>query len=132
VGRQPARPALPDGWRDLWRGRGHGFAALETALYGVARVEIVGALLSALWLRALLSPFTHGCWTAIVCAAIWRRRALGIYGVPATAGAFATAVWLARALELASVGGAMGAGVDRSARRCQRARAARHRPACGP
>jgi RsiW-degrading membrane proteinase PrsW (M82 family) len=56
---------------------GMGFAAIETGMYAFARVETVGALVGVLWFRALLSPFTHGTWTAIVCATIWRERAAG-------------------------------------------------------
>jgi hypothetical protein len=56
---------------------GAGFAALETGLYALARVETVGVVLGVLWFRALLSPFTHGTWTAIGCATIWRERAVG-------------------------------------------------------
>jgi RsiW-degrading membrane proteinase PrsW (M82 family) len=53
---------------------GMGFAAIEIGLYALARVETVGVLLGVLWFRALLSPFTHATWTAIVCATIWRAR----------------------------------------------------------
>jgi RsiW-degrading membrane proteinase PrsW (M82 family) len=56
---------------------GMGFAAIESAMYAFARVETVSALISVLWFRALLSPFTHGTWTAIVCATIWRERYAG-------------------------------------------------------
>jgi RsiW-degrading membrane proteinase PrsW (M82 family) len=56
---------------------GMGFAAIEMALYALARMETVGVLVGVLWLRALLSPFTHGTWTAIVCATIWRERRTG-------------------------------------------------------
>jgi RsiW-degrading membrane proteinase PrsW (M82 family) len=56
---------------------GMGFAAFETALYGLARVDFVPALLGTLWLRALLSPFTHGTWTAILSAIVWRQRSAG-------------------------------------------------------
>jgi CRP-like cAMP-binding protein/RsiW-degrading membrane proteinase PrsW (M82 family) len=57
---------------------GMGFAALETSMYALARVETVGALVGVLWLRALLSPFTHGTWTAIACASLWRKRTVGL------------------------------------------------------
>jgi hypothetical protein len=53
---------------------GMGFAAIEIGLYALARVETVGVPLGMLWFRALLSPFTHGTWTAMVCATIWRER----------------------------------------------------------
>jgi len=56
---------------------GMGFAALETILYALARVETVGVLVGMLWFRALLSPFTHGTWTSIVCATVWRERDAG-------------------------------------------------------
>lgn len=53
---------------------GMGFAALETALYGAARLETAGALVGVLWFRALLAPFSHGTWTALVAATFWRTR----------------------------------------------------------
>jgi len=56
---------------------GVGFAAVETALYSLARINSLGALLGVLWLRTLLSPFSHGTWTAIVCATIWSERLAG-------------------------------------------------------
>ncbi len=56
---------------------GMGFAAIESAMYAFARVETPSALIGVLWVRALLSPFTHGTWTAIVCATIWRERHAG-------------------------------------------------------
>jgi CRP-like cAMP-binding protein/RsiW-degrading membrane proteinase PrsW (M82 family) len=56
---------------------GMGFAALEIAMYAFARVETVAGFLGVLWLRALLSPFTHGTWTAIVCSTIWQQRGAG-------------------------------------------------------
>lgn len=74
---------------------GMGFAAFETVLYGVHRLEAPGALLATLAMRSLLAPFGHGTWTAIVCATIWRnkgRRALRLD--PAVLGAFALAVGL--------------------------------------
>jgi CRP-like cAMP-binding protein len=74
---------------------GMGFAAFETALYGLARVDFVAALLGTLWLRAVLSPFTHGTWTAIVAATVVRQRAAGqAHGVPRVIGAFGCAVVL--------------------------------------
>jgi RsiW-degrading membrane proteinase PrsW (M82 family) len=57
---------------------GMGFAALETGMYALARNETVGALVGILWLRALLSPFTHGTWTAIACATLWREHGAGL------------------------------------------------------
>jgi RsiW-degrading membrane proteinase PrsW (M82 family) len=57
---------------------GMGFAAIETGLYAVARIDTVSGFLGLLWARALLAPFTHGTWTAIVCATLWRARALGL------------------------------------------------------
>ena len=53
---------------------GMGFAAIETLLYALARVETLEPLVGMLWFRALLSPFTHGTWTAIVSATIWHER----------------------------------------------------------
>jgi len=74
---------------------GMGFAALETSLYALARVETVGALVGILWLRALLSPFTHGTWTAIACATLWRERDAGLRsGTPKIAAALGAAILL--------------------------------------
>ena len=74
---------------------GMGFAAFETALYGLARVDFVAALLGTLWLRAVLSPFTHGTWTAIVSATIVRQRAQGqVHGIPRVLAAFGCVVVL--------------------------------------
>lgn len=74
---------------------GMGFAAFETALYGLARVDFVAALLGTLWLRALLSPFTHGTWTAIVAATVVRQHsARQAHGVLRVLGAFGCAVVL--------------------------------------
>jgi CRP-like cAMP-binding protein/RsiW-degrading membrane proteinase PrsW (M82 family) len=56
---------------------GMGFAAFESVLYGAARLDTIGALVATLWLRALLSPFTHGTWTALAGAAILRERSRG-------------------------------------------------------
>jgi len=53
---------------------GMGFAALENALYAVARLTAVDDMLAVLFARSLLSPFGHGAWTALVCAAIWREK----------------------------------------------------------
>ncbi|WP_313893543.1 cyclic nucleotide-binding domain-containing protein [Psychrobacillus sp.] len=52
---------------------GMGFAAVESMIYGwshMGEASSVG-MLSVLWIRALLSPFGHGAWTAIAVAAIW-------------------------------------------------------------
>jgi RsiW-degrading membrane proteinase PrsW (M82 family) len=74
---------------------GMGFAALETSLYALARVETVGALVGMLWLRALLSPFTHGTWTAITCATLWRERDTGLRsGAPKILAALVAAIVL--------------------------------------
>jgi CRP-like cAMP-binding protein/RsiW-degrading membrane proteinase PrsW (M82 family) len=59
---------------------GMGFAAIETGMYALARIDTFGAFVGVLWARALLSPFTHGTWTAIVCATLWRERAAGWRG----------------------------------------------------
>ena len=53
---------------------GMGFAALENALYGLARLHALDDMLAVLFARALLAPFGHGAWTALVCAAIWREK----------------------------------------------------------
>ncbi len=74
---------------------GMGFAALETALYSLARINSVGVVLGVLWLRALLSPFSHGTWTAIVCATIWSERFVGWRrGCPRILAAFGAVVLL--------------------------------------
>ncbi len=58
---------------------GMGFAALETAGYGlVALIDSkgnVGAMEQVLLFRGLISPFGHAAWTGLVCAALWRSRA---------------------------------------------------------
>lgn len=45
---------------------GMGFAAVENMIYGWAFFGTgeTGSMLAVLWLRALLSPFGHGTWTA--------------------------------------------------------------------
>ncbi|HEY3060070.1 MAG TPA: cyclic nucleotide-binding domain-containing protein [Chloroflexota bacterium] len=56
---------------------GMGFAAFETVLFGIGQIDqvrSVGPLLVMLWLRALLAPFGHGTWTAIVGSVLWRKR----------------------------------------------------------
>jgi len=56
---------------------GMGFGAFETILFGIGQVDQVGPvgpLLLMLWLRALLAPFGHGTWTAIVGSVLWRER----------------------------------------------------------
>lgn len=74
---------------------GMGFAAFETALFGVARLGAPDVLLATVWLRSLLAPFGHGTWTAIVCATIWGRKGGGPLRVDgAVVGAFALAVAL--------------------------------------
>jgi len=67
---------------------GMGFAALESLDYAVGRAE-AASLVSTLWVRALLSPFGHGTWTAIVCAALWRAKGSGRPRLdPSVVGAF--------------------------------------------
>jgi RsiW-degrading membrane proteinase PrsW (M82 family) len=74
---------------------GMGFAALETSMYALARLDTVGVLVGILWLRALLSPFTHGTWTAIGCAILWRERSSGLRsGAPKIAAALVAAILL--------------------------------------
>jgi protease PrsW len=77
---------------------GMGFAALETILYAFARVESVGVLIGVLWFRALLSPFTHGTWTSIVCATVWRERDVGFRNGAWRIGAALTAAVLLHGL----------------------------------
>ncbi|MED1952082.1 cyclic nucleotide-binding domain-containing protein [Brevibacillus centrosporus] len=52
---------------------GMGFAAIESMLYGWSHLEQASSpgMLSILWIRALLSPFGHGAWTAIGAAGVW-------------------------------------------------------------
>ncbi|BBI35495.1 cyclic nucleotide-binding domain-containing protein [Cohnella abietis] len=52
---------------------GMGFAAIESVIYGWSHLEGASSvgMFSVLWIRALLSPFGHGTWTAIAAAAIW-------------------------------------------------------------
>ena len=73
---------------------GMGFAAFETVVYGLRSVGVVSALISTLWLRALLAPFAHGTWTALVCAAIWRGQGRSRLLSPRVAGTFAVVVVL--------------------------------------
>lgn len=62
---------------------GMGFAAAESILYGWTYLQQGAAadMLAVLWMRALLSPFGHGTWTAIAAAGLWyglRQRPSGI------------------------------------------------------
>lgn len=52
---------------------GMGFAAAESILYGWTYLQQGAAadMLAVLWVRALLSPFGHGTWTAIAAAGLW-------------------------------------------------------------
>lgn len=52
---------------------GMGFAAIESMIYGWSHLDEASSvgMLSVLWIRALLSPFGHGAWTAIAAAGIW-------------------------------------------------------------
>lgn len=52
---------------------GMGFAAIESVIYGWSHLGEASSMgmLSVLWIRALLSPFGHGTWTAIAAAGIW-------------------------------------------------------------
>lgn len=56
---------------------GMGFAAFENLHLGLSRIEMGGLVLLMLWLRTLMSPFGHGTWTAIACAAVWRVKGAG-------------------------------------------------------
>src|SRR5262249_17991455 len=53
---------------------GMGFAAFETIVYGIRSVDVLPAMISTLSLRALLAPFGHGTWSALVCGALWRGK----------------------------------------------------------
>lgn len=57
---------------------GMGFAAVETVVYGWMQIanESTGSMLAVVWIRALLSPFGHGTWTAIAAGGIW----FGLHG----------------------------------------------------
>lgn len=52
---------------------GMGFAAVESMIYGWSHIDEASSvgMLSVLWIRALLSPFGHGAWTAIAAVGIW-------------------------------------------------------------
>lgn len=52
---------------------GMGFAAVESILYGWTYLQqgTAADMLAVLWVRALLSPFGHGTWTAIAAAGLW-------------------------------------------------------------
>ncbi|MCQ6561608.1 cyclic nucleotide-binding domain-containing protein [Paenibacillus mendelii] len=52
---------------------GMGFAAVESMVYGWSHMDEASSvgMLSVLWIRALLSPFGHGAWTAIAAVGIW-------------------------------------------------------------
>ncbi len=52
---------------------GMGFAAIESILYGLTYLQshATTGMLAVLWVRALLSPFGHGTWTAIAAAGVW-------------------------------------------------------------
>lgn len=56
---------------------GMGFAAIENVIYGWSQLQGASSLgmLTVLWLRALLSPFGHGTWTAIAAAGVWMGAA---------------------------------------------------------
>jgi CRP-like cAMP-binding protein/RsiW-degrading membrane proteinase PrsW (M82 family) len=74
---------------------GMGFAALEAVDFGLRSPIPVSGMLDILWLRALLSPFNHGTWTAIVCAALWQSRyGDGRYKYWQVGGAFAMTIGL--------------------------------------
>lgn len=52
---------------------GMGFAAIESIIYGFTYLQqgTAADMLAVLWVRALLSPFGHGTWTAIAAAGLW-------------------------------------------------------------
>ncbi|MEK4471801.1 cyclic nucleotide-binding domain-containing protein [Paenibacillus sp. FSL R7-0048] len=52
---------------------GMGFAAVESIIYGWVHLDEASSIgmLTVLWMRALLSPFGHGTWTAIATVGIW-------------------------------------------------------------
>lgn len=52
---------------------GMGFAAIESILYGFMYLQqhATSGMLAVLWVRAFLSPFGHGTWTAIAAAGLW-------------------------------------------------------------
>ncbi|MCC3375079.1 cyclic nucleotide-binding domain-containing protein [Cohnella sp. REN36] len=63
---------------------GMGFAAVESILYGWTHLQTgaTGGMLAVLWLRALLSPFGHGTWTAIAAVGVWHAFGRGASGAP--------------------------------------------------
>ncbi|TMV43985.1 cyclic nucleotide-binding domain-containing protein [Paenibacillus mesophilus] len=92
---------------------GMGFASLESALYGLARIDSTSSLLAVLWVRTLLSPFGHGIWTGLMAVGWWRlqRRVKGsnrhrLYGIALVY--MAEAVLLHSAWNMASNRGIIG------------------------
>jgi RsiW-degrading membrane proteinase PrsW (M82 family) len=74
---------------------GMGFSWLETVIYGFRTMNLLPQMLDTLWLRALLSPFSHGTWTAIIAAAMWKYRGTTLLRMdPRVVGAFAISVAL--------------------------------------
>ncbi|WP_213652798.1 cyclic nucleotide-binding domain-containing protein [Paenibacillus sp. J23TS9] len=59
---------------------GMGFAAIESILYGLTFLQnhATSGMLAVLWVRALISPFGHGTWTAIAAAGIWYGMGRGL------------------------------------------------------
>lgn len=64
---------------------GMGFAAIESILYGLTYLQnhATSGMLAVLWVRALISPFGHGTWTAIAAAGIWYGLGRGANGAGA-------------------------------------------------
>ncbi|SDC92012.1 Cyclic nucleotide-binding domain-containing protein [Paenibacillus sp. UNCCL117] len=83
---------------------GMGFAAVESLVYGWTFWEAgaAGSMLAVLWLRALLSPFGHGTWTAIAAVGLWFGSRRGIMNGQAAVSR-AAGLWNMAGLLLASV-----------------------------
>ncbi len=55
---------------------GMGFAAVETAMLALNWTSpYISPLITLLWVQAFLGPFSHGAWSAILCAALWDAKA---------------------------------------------------------
>jgi CRP-like cAMP-binding protein/RsiW-degrading membrane proteinase PrsW (M82 family) len=88
---------------------GMGFAAFETFLLGRALLEAGHGALAAVLLRALLSPFGHGTWTAIAAGGLIRDKRAGRFVIgPAMLGAIAMSISLHALWDLPPSGGGLG------------------------
>ena len=60
---------------------GMGFAAFETLLLGRMALEAGHGALGLVFIRALLSPFGHGTWTAVAAAGLLRGKRAGRFRI---------------------------------------------------